>query len=77
MRETGGFELASTITLVLQANRLTKCASPISHFFTAIGFKALKKFIEFLSGFYRVCDVCLELISKQFFMFIFQEFLLF
>ena len=25
--ETGGFELASTITLVLQANRLTKCAS--------------------------------------------------
>ena len=27
MRETGGLELASTITLVLQANRLTKCAS--------------------------------------------------
>ena len=26
-RETGGFELASTITLALQANRLTKCAS--------------------------------------------------
>ena len=25
--ETNGFELASTITLVLQANRLTKCAS--------------------------------------------------
>ena len=25
--ETGGFELASTIALVLQANRLTKCAS--------------------------------------------------
>ena len=25
--ETGGFKLASTITLVLQANRLTKCAS--------------------------------------------------
>ena len=25
MRETDGFELASTITLVLQANRLTKC----------------------------------------------------
>ena len=25
--ETGGFELASTITLVLEANRLTKCAS--------------------------------------------------
>ena len=24
---TGGFELASTINLVLQANRLTKCAS--------------------------------------------------
>ena len=24
--ETGGFELASTSTLVLQANRLTKCA---------------------------------------------------
>ena len=23
--ETGGFELASTITLVLEANRLTKC----------------------------------------------------
>ena len=28
--ETGGFELASTITLVLQANRLTKCASRMS-----------------------------------------------
>ena len=27
MRETGGLELASTITLVLQASRLTKCAS--------------------------------------------------
>ena len=27
MRETGGLEVASTITLVLQANRLTKCAS--------------------------------------------------
>ena len=27
MRETGGLELASTITLALQANRLTKCAS--------------------------------------------------
>ena len=26
-RETSGFEFASTITLVLQANRLTKCAS--------------------------------------------------
>ena len=26
-RETGGFELTSTITLILQANRLTKCAS--------------------------------------------------
>ena len=25
--ETGGFELASTITIVLQVNRLTKCAS--------------------------------------------------
>ena len=25
--ETGGFELASTIALVVQANRLTKCAS--------------------------------------------------
>ena len=29
-RETGGFELASTITLALQANRLTKCASHLS-----------------------------------------------
>ena len=27
MRETGAFELASTITLVLQENQLTKCAS--------------------------------------------------
>ena len=27
MRESGGLELASTITLVLQANLLTKCAS--------------------------------------------------
>ena len=31
MREIGGLELASTITLVLQANRLTKCASHPSH----------------------------------------------
>ena len=30
-RETGGFELASTITLVLQENRLTKCASHPHH----------------------------------------------
>ena len=30
-RETGGFELASTITLVLQANRLTKCASHLNY----------------------------------------------
>ena len=39
--ETGGFELASTITLVLEANRLTKCAShpqspPIPEFNVAI-----------------------------------------
>ena len=27
--QTGGFELASSISLVLQANRLTKCASQI------------------------------------------------
>ena len=27
--ETGGFEVASTITLVLQAHQLTKCASRI------------------------------------------------
>ena len=27
MRETVGLELASTVTLALQANRLTKCAS--------------------------------------------------
>ena len=27
--ETGGFELASSITLVLQANRLTRCASQV------------------------------------------------
>ena len=30
--ETGGFELALTITLALQANRLTKCASQVSKF---------------------------------------------
>ena len=30
-RETGGFELASTITLVLPVNRLTKCASQINN----------------------------------------------
>ena len=29
--ETGGFELASTITLVLQANRLTKCIFCVKH----------------------------------------------
>ena len=34
--ETGGFELASTMTLVLQANRLTKCASKIVNFFKTI-----------------------------------------
>ena len=33
-RETGRLELASTITLVLQANRLTKCAShPNDYYF--------------------------------------------
>ena len=31
MREAGGLELASTITFVLQANRLTKCASVNSY----------------------------------------------
>ena len=31
MRETSGLELASTNTLVLQANRLTKCASHPEH----------------------------------------------
>ena len=38
MRETGGLETASTITLALQANRLTKCASllVISSVFTNI-----------------------------------------
>ena len=30
--ETGGFELASTITLVLQENRLTKCATVLQTF---------------------------------------------
>ena len=30
--ETGGFKLASTITLVLQGNRLTKCAYMIEKF---------------------------------------------
>ena len=30
-QETGGYELASTITLALQANRLTKCASSTEH----------------------------------------------
>ena len=30
--ETGGIELGSTITLVLQANRLTKCASSLYNF---------------------------------------------
>ena len=30
--ETGGFELTSTITLVLQANQLTKCASHTNWF---------------------------------------------
>ena len=29
--ETGGFELTSTITLALQANQLTKCASFLSN----------------------------------------------
>ena len=30
MRETGGLELASTITLALQANQLTTCASNLN-----------------------------------------------
>ena len=34
MRETGGLELASTITFVLQANRLTNCASHPKLFLT-------------------------------------------
>ena len=32
-RETCGFELASTITLALQANRLTKCTSHLKYHF--------------------------------------------
>ena len=32
-RETGGCKLISTFTLVLQANRLTKCASQPNIFF--------------------------------------------
>ena len=32
MRETIGFELTSTITLVLQANQLTKCTSHPNYF---------------------------------------------
>ena len=35
--ETGGFELASTITLVLQANQLTKCASHPNQYRLNIG----------------------------------------
>ena len=34
--ETSGFELASSITLILQANRLTKCASHLSYDFLSI-----------------------------------------
>ena len=42
-REIGGFELASTITFVLRANRLTKCAS---HPFLSL-YKAMKMPQEF------------------------------
>ena len=35
-QETGGLELASTIILMLQANRLTKCASLPKFFNTLI-----------------------------------------
>ena len=34
--ETSGFELASSIILILQANRLTKCASHLSYDFLSI-----------------------------------------
>ena len=36
--ETGGFELASAITLVLQANRLTECASHLFFYLREIKF---------------------------------------
>ena len=39
--ETGGFELASTITLVLQANRLTKRASHLIDLVFKIGLNTL------------------------------------
>ena len=38
MRETGVLELASTITPVLQANRLTKCASHPKNCFSSLNY---------------------------------------
>ena len=41
--ETGGFELTSTITLVLQANRLTKCAGQYPNFWCQYFFGIAKR----------------------------------
>ena len=47
--ENGGLELASTIILVLQANRLTKCAS---HLLGGGFIATFVEFIEFISSFW-------------------------
>ena len=54
--ETGGFELASTITLVLQANRLTKCASHPELFAEVFETKVFKKM--FSLQLIVSCEVC-------------------
>ena len=57
--ETGGLELALTIILVLQANRLTNCAS---HLLGGGFITTFEEFIEFISSFWvkwgLVCRNC-------------------
>ena len=56
--ETGGFELASTITFVLQANRLTKCNNVITqaHSFTLCSSITVPPFLAF----FKRITLCLK-----------------
>ena len=57
--ETGGLELASTIILVLQANRLTKCAShpELVNVNVYIKIKAFKNIIMQIFSFFKLSKV--------------------
>ena len=61
MRETGELELASTITLVLQANRLTNCVKNLKIKFQQRGVKP-KSNIRFKDIKANNCGKCLILL---------------